>query len=160
MRRWTARVAVTFALWLVVAVAAWILGNQPRPGLLALYLAVGAGLLWLFLDVSADTETARWPGAREEPVREPGEDPRLGQLRRVVGQHLDAREIGDALHRRLGELADQRLMARHGITRDGDPDRAADLLGDDLVAVIDAQSPYPRLSPARISALLQRIEDL
>ncbi len=160
MRRWTGRIAVTFALWVVVAVAAWILGNQPRPGLLALYLALGAALVWLFLDVSADTETTRWPGAREEPVRDRAEDPRLGQLRRVIDQHLDAREVGDGLRRRLAELADQRLMAGHGITREGDPVHAADLLGADLVDVIEAPPPYPRLSQAQISQLLQRIENL
>lgn len=157
---WAGRVAVTFVVWLGVAVAAWVLGNQPRPGLLALYVGVGAAVLWLFLDVSADAEPSPWPGAREEPVRVPGEDARLDQLRRVLGQHLDSREVGDALHRRLGELADQRLMARHGITRAADPARATELLGDELTSFVSATPPYPRLTPAGIDRLLRRIEDL
>jgi hypothetical protein len=119
-----------------------------------------AAVVWLFLDVSADAEPTTWPGAREEPVGTPGEDPRLGQLRRVVSNHLDGHEVGDALYRRLGELADQRLLARHGVTRDADPARAAVLLGPDLAATLEARPPYPRLSPARIEQLLQRIEDL
>jgi hypothetical protein len=160
VRRWGGRVAVAFALWLVVAVAAWVLGNEPQPGLLALYVAVGAALLWLYLDVSAGSQLARWPGSREEPVRAPGEDPRWGQLRRVLAQHLDSHEVSDVLQRRLGQLADQRLMVHHGVTRDADPARAATLLGADLVSVIDAAPPYPRLTPDQISRLLQRIEDL
>ena len=158
--RWPGRVAVTFALWLAIAVAAWVLGNRPQPGLLALYVAVGAAVVWLFLDVSADSEPSSWPGARDEPVRTPGEDPRLDQLRRVVGHHLDGREVGDALHRRLGDLVDQRLVARHGITREADPERAAALLGPDLTSALAARPPYPRLAPARIEQLLQRIEDI
>lgn len=159
-RRWAARLGLAFVLWLGIAVAAWILGNRPQPGLLALYVGVGAAVVWLFLDVSADSETSTWPGAREEPVRTPGEDPRLDQLRRVVGQHLDGREVGDALHRRLGELVDQRLVAHHGVTRDADPDRAAALMGHDLASSLPTHPPYPRLTPARIEQLLHRIEEL
>ena len=157
---WPARVGLAFLLWLVIAVAAWVFGNRPQPGLLALYVGVGAAVVWLFLDVSADSEPSTWPGARDEPVRTPGEDPRLDQLRRIVGQHLDAREVGDALHRRLGELADQRLVAHHGITREADPERAAALLGPELTSTLSARPRYPRLTPARIEQLLQRIEDL
>ena len=141
--RWPVRVALVFVLWLGIAVAAWILGNRPQPGLLALYVAVGAAVVWLFLDVSADNEPATWPGAREEAVRTPGEDPRLDQLRR-----------------RLADLVDHQLVARYGITREADPARTAALMGPDLVSTLAARPPYPRLTPARIEHLLQQIEDL
>ena len=160
MSRWTSRVVPAFGLWLVIALAAWVLGNEPRPGLLALYVALGTAVVAMFLDVSADAETSHWPGARADPVRDPGEDPRYGQLRRVVGHHLDSREVGGTLHRRLAELADHRLVARHGITREADPAQAARLLGPDLMAVADARPPYPRLSATRIAQLLDRIEAL
>ena len=158
--RWPVRIALVFVLWLGIAVAAWILGNRPQPGLLALYVAVGAAVVWLFLDVSADNEPATWPGAREEAVRTPGEDPRLDQLRRVVGHHLDGRDVDDTLHRRLADLVDHQLVARYGITREADPARAAALMGPDLVSTLAARPPYPRLTPARIEHLLQQIEDL
>ena len=158
--RWPVRVALVFVLWLGIAVAAWILGNRPQPGLLALYVAVGAAVVWLFLDVSADNEPATWPGAREEAVRTPGEDPRLDQLRRVVGHHLDGRDVDDTLHRRFADLVDHRLVARYGITREADPARAAARTGPDLVSTLAARPPYPRLTPARIEHLLKQIEDL
>lgn len=158
--RWPGRIALAFVLWLGIAVAAWILGNRPQPGLLALYVGVGAAVVWLFLDVSADSEPPSWPMARDDPVRVPGEDPRLDRLRRLVAHHLDGREVGDALHRRLGELADQRLVARHGITREADPERAAALMGPELTSGLPSRPPYPRLTTARIEQLLQRIEEL
>jgi len=160
MKGWIARVAVSFAAWLVITAGVRFFGGTAQPSAVALYVAVGAALLWLFIDVSADAETSPWPQAREEPVRDPGEDPRLGQLRRVVGQNFDSREVGDTLYRRLAELADQRLVARHGITREADPETAARLLGPELMAVADAHAPYRRLTIAQIDLLLQRIEDL
>ena len=63
-----------------------------------------------------------WAGHDDDPVRPLGEDPRLSRLARVVGQHLDAREVGDTLQRHLVDLADQRLMARHGLSWRVDPE--------------------------------------
>lgn len=160
MSNWKSRIALAFVAWLAVATVVRVFGGTSHPVVVALYVAVGAVLLWLFLEVSADAETARWPKPREEPIRDPGEDPRLDQLRRVVGQHLDSREVGDAMHRHLTQLADRRLMARHGITRDADPDGAARLLGPELSSVAAAHAPYPRLTTAQIDLLLRRIEEL
>lgn len=161
MTGWKRRLVLTFCVWLAIAGVVGFFGGAAHPVVLALYVAVGAALVSLFLDASAGTAPARWPTPREEPVREPGEDPRLGQLRRVVGQHLDSREVGDALHRHLGELADHRLMIRHGITRDADPERAARLLGPEVSSVLAVRGPpYPRLTTAQMDMLLRRIEDL
>ena len=160
MTGWKGRVAAVFVVWFVVAAGVRYFGGDAHPVAVAMYVGVGAALCWLFLDVSADAETAPWPRAREEPVRDQGEDPRLAQLRRVVAQHLDGREVGDTLHRRLTELADQRLVARHGITREAHPAAAAQLLGPDLSEVAAAGAPYPRLTVAQIDRLLTRIEEL
>ncbi len=157
---WLPRVAIAFVLWLVVAAVGGILGNHPRPGLLALTIGVGAAVVWLFLDVSGDAETSSWPGMVEEPVRPPGEDPRLERLNRILLQHETAHEVGDALYRQLAELADQRLVAHHGISLVADPERAAQILGPELTAVVTQHAPYPRLSTGRIDVLLKRIEEL
>lgn len=160
MSHWTARIALAFGLWLAVALGAWVLGNQPDPGLLALMIGVGAALVWLYLDVSADAEVSRWPGMTEEPTRPPGEDARLERLHRILTQHQSAHEVGDALHRTLTELADHRLVAHHGVSLLADPERAAEILGPELTSVVTQRAPYPRLSTDRVDVLLKRIEAL
>jgi hypothetical protein len=158
--RWLPRIAIAFVLWLAVAAIGGILGNHPRPGLLALTIGVGGAVVWLLLDVSGDAETAQWPGMVEEPVRPPGEDPRLERLQRILLQHETAHEVGDALHRQLAELAEHRLVAHHGVSLVADPERAARILGPELTAVVNQRAPYPRLSTGRIDVLLKRIEEL
>ncbi len=160
MSDWTKRIALAFGLWLAVAVAAWVLGNQPDPLLLALMIGVGAALIWLYLDVSADAEVSRWPAMVEEPVRPPGQDPRLERLQRILAQHQSAHEVGDALHRTLTELADHRLVAHHGVSLLADPERAAEILGPELTSVVTQRPPYPRLSTGQVDVLLKRIEAL
>jgi hypothetical protein len=160
MSHWTIRVALAFGLWLAVALGAWVLGNQPDPGLLALMIGVGAAVVWLYLDVSADAEVSHWPEMTEEPLRPPGEDARLERLHRILTQHQSAHDVGDALHRTLTELADHRLVAHHGVSLLADPERAAAILGPELTSVVTQRPPYPRLSTDRVDVLLQRIEAL
>ena len=157
---WAARLAIAFGVWLAVAVGAWVLGNRPDPLLLALMIGLGSVVVWLYLDVSADAEVSTWPGMTEEPVRPPGQDPRLERLHRILTQHRAAHDVDDALHRTLSQLADQRLVAHHGVSLLADPDRAAEILGPELAAVVRQRPPYPRLSPAQVDVLLTRIEAL
>ena len=159
-RGWTARVAAVFGLWAALVLTSRVFGARPDPLLLALTVAAGAVTVWLFLDTSVQTETPLWDRHDDDPVRPPGEDPRLALLTRVVGQHLDAREVGDTLHRHLVELADQRLLARHGVAWRADPERAAPLLGPELTALARQTAPFPRLTVQQIDVLLSRIEAL
>jgi hypothetical protein len=159
-RGWAARIGSAFALWAALVLVARVFGSDPDPLLLALTIAAGATVVWLFLDTSAETEPPLWNRYDADPVRPPGEDPRLALLTRVVGQHLDAREVGDALQRQLVELADQRLIARHGVSWRVDPERAAPLLGPELTALARQRPPLPRLSVQQIDVLLTRIEAL
>ena len=159
-RMWVARIATAFALWAVVVAVAALQGNHPDALLLGLTVAAFGTTLWLYLDVSAVSEAPVWDRVDHDPVRPPGEDSRLAFLARVVGQHLDAREVGDGLHRHLVGLADQRLVARHGISWRADPERAAPLLGHELVALNRQGPPHPRMSIQQIDVLLSRIEAL
>ena len=160
-RRWTARIATAFALWaLVVGIAVWQ-GNHPDALLLGLTFAAAATTLWLYLDAGRVAEAPLWDrAADDDPVRPPGEDARLTLLTRVVGQHLDARQVSDNLRHHLLDLADQRLMSSHGVSWRVDPDRAGPLLGRELVALARQQPPYPRMTLQQIDVLLTRIEAL
>lgn len=157
---WRNRVIGLFAVWLVIAVIAWLAGNHPALGLLALQLALAAAILWLLLDVSGDAEPAIWPSVADTPVRPPGEDVRLSRLHHMVVQHHDAHETSDSLHRELTRLADQRLVGRYGVSLRADPERAAARLDPELAAVVTQRAPYPRLTDAQINSLLDRIEAL
>jgi len=159
-RRWTKRVLVAFVVWAVLTLGAQAFGNQPRPLLLALGVAAFATTLWLYLDASEQTEVWVWDRAPNDPVREPGEDPRLALLTRVVASHLDAREVGDTLQEHLLDLADHRLVARHGVSWRADPERAEPLLGPELTALAHQRAPYPRMSLDQIAVLIERIESL
>jgi hypothetical protein len=157
--RWRHRLLTALVLWLSATVVLAVLGNDPRPGLLAGLVAVATGLWGLFLDATATAQPVRWQLEADEPVRARESDARLDLLERVVAAHLDARDTTDQLQRCLAALADERLVARHGVSRRADPDRAAQLLGRPLTDFL--AQPHPRrLSLAQIDLLLTRIEAL
>jgi hypothetical protein len=159
-RMWTARIATAGALWVMVVGIAAVQGNHPDALLIALTLAAFATTLWLYLDASVHGGGPDWDRVDDDPVRPPGEDSRLAFLSRILGQHLDGREVADTLHRQLEDLAEQRLMARHGVSWRVDPEQAAPLLGPELLALARQRPPYPRLDVRQIDVLLSRIEAL
>jgi hypothetical protein len=162
-RTWTIRIGVTAALWFAGTGVLYWFGTEPRPGLIALVVAGGTVVLWLFLDALGENEPPRWrlPPA-DWPVRPPGDDPRLAFLHRLVLRHLDAREVGDNLQEHLLNLADHRLVATHGISLRADPDRAEPFVGAELAALAAGagRGAPRRMSVAQIDVLLKRIEAL
>ncbi|MCO1598756.1 hypothetical protein M8C17_26765 [Micromonospora sp. RHAY321] len=60
---------------------------------------------------------------------------------------------------RLGELADERLRQRHGLTRDSDPIRARALLGDQLWRFLATPSRRPP-SPRDVAAIVAELEKI
>jgi hypothetical protein len=159
-RRWLARGLAALAVWAVLTLGAQVFGNQPRTALLALVVAGFASVLWLYLDLSVRTDAPLWDRPADDPVRPPGEDPRLALLTRVVAQHLDAREPDGTLRRHLMDVADHRLVTRYGVSWRADPERAESFLGPDLSALARQAAPFPRMSMQQIDVLLSRIEDL
>ena len=127
---------------LVVGIAA-VQGNHPDALLIGLTVAAFAATLWLYLDASARDGGPAWDRSDDDPVRPPGEDSRLAFLTRVVGQHLDAREVGDeaapAARGAGGAAADG--PARRELA--GGPRAGAPLLGPELVALAEQRRPTP-----------------
>ncbi|MFG2009725.1 hypothetical protein ACGFNF_11690 [Micromonospora sp. NPDC048868] len=60
---------------------------------------------------------------------------------------------------RLGELADERLSQRHGVTRESDPARARVLLGDQLWKFLETP-PRRTPSPRNLAAIVAELERL
>ena len=159
-RAWTARVLAAVTVWAVLVIAAQVFGNQPRVALLALTVAALATVLWLYLDAFTQDDLVVWTRSSDEPVRPPGEDPRLALLNRVVDQHLDARQSTGVLRQHLLDLADHRLVSKYGLSRRADEQRAAAVLGPELTSLAEQREPYPRMTLDQIDLLLQRIEAL
>ncbi|HET7385351.1 MAG TPA: hypothetical protein VFJ19_01655 [Nocardioidaceae bacterium] len=160
LRTWLQRAGLAFVVWLGVCAGTYALGGTPRPGLVALTIVAVAAVLILFLDLSASTEASVWDVRREQPLLSPGEDPGLARLNRMLTAHQVGNTVDSTLHDHLVGLLDQRLLARHGVTWSADPVRAATLVHPDLVRFAEATSPYPRLKPAQIDVLIDRIEAL
>ena len=158
--RWVVRGVAALVVWAALTLGAQVLGGRPHPGLLALAVAGAATAVWLVLDLPGSSAVTVWERIGSEPIRPPGEDPRLAVLERVVAAHFDARVVSDSLQRHLMALVDQRLLARHGVSWRVDPERAAPLLGPELLALARQSGPYPRMSVHQIEVLLARIEAL
>ncbi|MFG3697420.1 hypothetical protein ACGF5C_05785 [Micromonospora sp. NPDC047620] len=60
---------------------------------------------------------------------------------------------------RLGELADERLRQRHGLTRESDPARARALLGDRVWTFLSTPSRRPP-SPRDLAAIVAELEKI
>ncbi|MGC4894845.1 hypothetical protein [Micromonospora sp. DT31] len=60
---------------------------------------------------------------------------------------------------RLGELADERLRQRHGVTRESDPGRARALLGEPLWTFLDTPARRPP-SPRDLAAIVAELEKI
>ncbi|WP_422745391.1 hypothetical protein ACN27B_14315 [Micromonospora sp. WMMD754] len=60
---------------------------------------------------------------------------------------------------RLGELADERLSQRHGVTRESDPARARALLGEQLWTFLGTPARRPP-SPRDLAAIVAELEKI
>ena len=137
---WLLRDAVLIAGATAVTVAALRAGDQKAPIVL-----VVAGFLGLRLIMYAVAQVAAPPLPKRRAGGDPtGTEPGTDALRAAVRRwerNLDRAHADPDLYSRnvlpvLAELADERLRLRHGITREADPRRARELLGDPLWAAL------------------------
>lgn len=70
-----------------------------------------------------------------------------------------AKRFNGTILPRLGELADERIRLRHGVTRGSDPARARVLLGDRLSTFLDHPPRRPP-SPRELAAIVAELEKL
>ncbi len=154
----------------MVYVVLLALGLTVPYGLVAA-ICVGALLLWLAVRRVAEPDWLR--------VRQLTAAPRIVRARDPGGWYLGGDGMVTAVRRwdkrlewgvthparfgnttlpRLGELVDERLRQRHGITRTTDPDRARALLGENLWALLAPRSDVP--TQRELLAALQDLERL
>ena len=78
--------------------------------------------------------------------------------RLLWGDRDRARFLG-AVVPRIGELVDERLRQRHGITRDSDLARARFLMGDEVWMFLHAP-PSRGISPQDVASIVAKVEEL
>ena len=159
-RRWLRRLGAALAVWVAAVVLSRLFGSTADVGLVGLAVAALAAVLWIAVDALGAGPVEGWDLDPDDPVRPPGQDLRLAALNRMVATHLESRRPGDGLPRALTRIADQRLMARYGVSWRVDPERARELLPPELVDLAEQVAPYPRMSIRHIDVLLTRIEAL
>ena len=137
---WILRNLLLVAAATVVTVAALRAGGLGVPIVLVVAAFTGLRLIMLAVaQVAAPPQPKRAAGAGRSDAG-PGTDALRAAVRRWE-LTLDRAHGDPDLYSRnvlpvLGELTDERLRLRHGITRSSDPRRARELLGDPLWAAL------------------------
>jgi len=164
-RMWR-RLALAAALGLVVAVvvlvASFAVGDQPRPELFLAVGAVLAVLAQLVRETAADRQPAPEPA---KPPTPPGAE--FFSRLRPLGWRLEAASRDGSKYDRnvrptLARLAVERLRQKYGIDPGKQPVQARQVLGEQLwsltIEPVAQASPAP--SHAELSTLLALIEAL
>jgi len=134
--RWALRgVVQTFVITLIVYTLARVIGLAP-PFLLILSIAGGAVLVRL---AAVSVKPPRGHRPTRLVATRPAEPPARADGMLAAVRHWDRRlaDTDRGLGVALGELADERLRQRHGLTRASDPARARALLGEPVWALLD-----------------------
>ena len=166
-------VGLAAALFVVLYVVRLLI---PFPLIVVTMLAILAlrAALTLVADEPLPTEVT---GAGIEPVKSDEFDRPLAGLRysvdatdglrfaisrwddRLVWGDRDASRFASIVVPRIGELIDERLRQKHGITRASNPARARELLGDEAWAFLHAPLSHG-YGPRDVASIVAKVEDL
>lgn len=101
----------------------------------------------------------RWRTPAAVRVKEPPTEPTLARYERLLERHRVSRQVDDELQRRLLGLAERRLALVDGMVHElRTPEEVRRRLGPELAALMD--HPPRRLTPAQITRIIDRIEEL
>ncbi|MET7965226.1 hypothetical protein [Micromonospora sp. NPDC005305] len=166
--RWVLRtLAVTAAIVVVVVVALRTVGLQ-----VSLWVIV-AGVLAVLAVRRVTAELSPPPPSRAGARAPAGEEPgtwnwsardalraAINKWERPLDWCSGNRErFTERVLPRLGELADERLRQKHGVTRESDPARARALLGEPLWTFLATPARRPP-SPRDLAAIVAELEKL
>jgi hypothetical protein len=157
---WRRRAAFVAGAWVLVFGVSAAAQTDPEPIALAAVILVASAVVWLATDLSELAERAEWRTYSLANGRRRGADARVNVLQRALVD-IATRDDAARIHPVLVELIDDRLAAHHGVDRSAEPDRAAEILGDDLVAFIETP-PIPVYlgNPRYLARIITHIEQL
>jgi hypothetical protein len=154
-RRWVLRgVVQTFAVTVVAYTLVRAIGLAP-PFLLILAVAGGVVLVRL---AAVSVRPPRGHRPTNLVSTRPAEPPARADGVVAAVRRWDRRlaSTDQELSRSLGELADERLRQRHGITRASDPTRARALLGEPVWALLGTGT----VTAAQAETAIRRLESM
>lgn len=156
---WILRILVPYPLVLTSVFAVLVLRDAIANGLRVDGLppeVTGAGLDLL----PDDDPVMTFGGLREATATADGV--RFAVARwddRLTWGERDPSRFGTLVLPRLSDLVDERLRQRHGITRQGDPARARELLGDPLWTLLTTRPKRPP-GPRDVASIVATVEAL
>jgi hypothetical protein len=154
------RAGVTAVAYVCLVAVQHASGMDPRPLPIAGLFAVGLLLYSLVVDARPPTPDVAWPIPRSA-LPHVSDDPRIGNLQRRISLAADADAPTSGLRVVLVAVVTDRVRVAHGVDRDVDPQRFADIVGRDLLAWLDAPAEQTgAVSERHLAALLARIEAL
>jgi hypothetical protein len=154
------RAGVTAVAYICVVAVQRASGMDPRPLPIAGLFAVGLLLYSLVIDARPATPDVAWPIPRSA-LPHVSDDPRIGNLQRRITLAADADAPTSGLRELLVAVVDDRVRIAHGVDRDVDPERFADIVGSDLLAWLEAPDDTAgRVTRRHLATLLTRIEAL
>ena len=164
---WVTRGVVALSCVGLGGVLLWFVGSLPRDPLFAGVVAVLLGgaitaLWWSSVDLPRPADAASWYAVRrEESAVPPSLDYRLVRLRRDLRDALERNDRGDEVHPLLRELTRVRLLQRHTVDLDTEPEQAVALMSPALAKYL-ASPPKAneKRSMKQLSDALTGIEEL
>lgn len=166
-KRWATRIIGTGVLAAGAGALMWFVGSLPRDPVVAatvmLVLGLTMGLLWWSnADVPRPAEGAAWYVVRRDEANVPPTlDYRLVRLRRDLRDAAEHSDREDHVHALITHLTRDRLLQRHSIDMDTDPDGAQAHLPPPLRTYLaQAPSNTHKANIKKISDALTGIEEL
>ncbi len=164
---WITRTAVAVICIGLGGALLWFGGSLPREPIVAAVVAVLVGgalaaLWWSSIDLPRPADAASWYAVRrDEAAVPPSLDYRLVRLRRDLRDALERNDRRDEVHPLIRELTRARLMQRHTVDLDAQPDEAAALMSAALTTYL-ASPPKAneKRSMKQLSDALTGIEEL
>lgn len=156
LRSWIVRGLTVVVLAAVVNVLLDLVSRRHDVVLVTLAVACVVAAASLVVEGTGATPSTSWSVERLADTRPARTEATLASYERLLERHWSSREPDTDLQQRLLSLAGRRLAQTHR-TEDRE-ERLRAVLGPDLEVLVD---PRPRrLSPARISRIIDRIEEL
>lgn len=159
---WRRRIVVALAAFVLLVAGGSLLGVRIHYGAFAALLLAVFSLGWFLVDHQASNRAVLWPlsdlyrtqGFRGSDFRTTNLTARIAEAQRGTGRD----ELVRDLHARLSAIVAARLMAKHGLRLDEEPDLAKGLTPEPLWRLVTEPPPPDLYTPATLDRLMTELE--